>query len=53
MALTTDYDSVKNREGMLSVGDQPFTLLLPEPILSGLRSRLFLASSNEEYVPGT
>ena len=51
MALTTGYDDAKDRSGMLSVGDQPFTVLLPEPILSGLRSRLFLASSDEDYEP--
>ena len=51
MALATGYDYVADREGMLSVGDQPFTVLLPEPIISGLRSRLFLASSTESYVP--
>ena len=51
MALATGYDYVAGREGMLSVGDQPFTVLLPEPILSGLRSRLFFAYSAEKYVP--
>ena len=53
MALTTGHDYVEEKEGMLSIGDQPFSILLPEPILSGLRSRLFYACSIEPHVPGS
>ena len=49
MALHSSYDG--DRDGMLSVGDYPFTFLLPEPILSGLKSRLFQANSTEYYDP--
>ena len=51
MALTTGRDYVEEKEGMLSIGDHPFNMLLPEPIISGLKSRLFHACSNEPYVP--
>ena len=49
MALHAYYNG--DRDGMLSVGDFPFMLLLPEPILSGLKSRLFQANSVEGYDP--
>ena len=49
MALHAYYEG--DRTGMLSVGDYPFTMLLPEPILSGLKSRLSHANSTEYYDP--
>ena len=49
MALHTSYDG--DRDGMLSVGDFPFHFLLPEPILSGLRARLFHANSTDYFDP--
>ena len=44
---------MEERSGMLSVGDEPFWLVLPEPIISGLRARLFTANSNDHYVPAS
>ena len=50
-SLFASADLCRNRSGMLSVGDWPFTVILPEPILSTPDRRFYHRHSFEHYNP--
>ena len=49
--VLTELEDPYDRDGILSVGDFPFPILLPEPLISTNFKRIYCGASQEIYDP--
>ena len=49
--IATKLEDPYDRDGILSIGDFPFTILLPEPLISTYFKRIYYGASQELYDP--
>ena len=50
-SLFARSDPAQECDGMFSIGDFPFPVMLPEPIISASNKRIYYAHSFEDYDP--